>query len=103
MDQKRIVNNVKNWVDMDGETILERRLNSLLTVNFVGYRNIYSDECLEYALALIDLKAKQSSREDVSNYLEKIFRMKPSNSLLDKIDQIFVKWHKVKETSYSYQ
>lgn len=103
MTPRRIVSNVKNYMDMDGETILERRLNSLLAVNFISSKNLYSDECLEYAIKIIEIRATPSPEQDVSSYLEEVFSMKPSQSLLDKIDKVFAKWQTIKQTSPTFQ
>lgn len=99
--QKRLVNNAKNWVEMDGETMLEKRLNSLLTVSFLGHVDMPSDECLEYAINIIEMKDDPNA--NIPEYLYEIFNLRPSQVLLNNIDKIFVKWNKTKETSTTFQ
>ena len=95
--QKRLVKNAKNWIDMDGETMLEKRLNSIITVAFIGYLDVPADESLEHARNIIALVNKQDG--DVELYLEEVFYMKPSDQLMDNIQKAFDKWFRVKQSS----
>lgn len=101
MHQRRLVNNVKNWNEMNGDTMLEKRLNSLLTISFVGTKDQYADECLLHAINIIEIKSLPEG--SVSEYLEEVFHLKPSQNLLDKIDKVFEKWQNEKETSTIFQ
>jgi len=84
---------------MDGETSLEKRLNSLLTVSFLGHKNMPSDECIEHALVIIGLQSTLEEECTIAEYLEDVFFMRPSDKLLEEIDKIFIKWEHEKQTS----
>lgn len=101
MHQRRKVSNTKHWPIMSGETTLEKRLNSLLTYSFLGSKDHHADECLEYAITIIEMKA--IGDESISEYLQQIFNLKPSDHLLNEIDKLFVKWNQEIKTSENFQ
>ena len=52
--QGKLVDATK-WKNMDGETRLEKKLNSYLTCNFTMHKEIPSDECLSEAKECIKI------------------------------------------------
>lgn len=51
----KLVPNASVWQDMAGDTDLEKKINSYLTINFITYKDIPADECLESARYIIRL------------------------------------------------
>jgi len=53
--QGKIVKDAHNWQEMDGDTDLEKKLNSYLTCWFIIPQGIPSDECVREAKEIIKL------------------------------------------------
>lgn len=51
----KIVRDAHNWKRMNGDTELEKRLNSYLTCAFIIPRNVPADECLSEARDIIKM------------------------------------------------
>ena len=103
MSHKRKVSNARNWVEMEGDTALEKKLNSLLSVSYRGDVEVTADECLEHAINIIELRANDGKYGTVPDYLEKHFYIRPSQNLLDKIDLVFKRWNETKQKTDFFQ
>ena len=57
-----IVKRAENWVQMAGETDLEKKVNSYLTCQFILSYNVPADECLTEARELITMIKKELNK-----------------------------------------
>ena len=55
----KIVENAMRWKEMDGDTDLEKKLNSYLTCRFIISKDVPSDECLDEAKEIIRMIKEQ--------------------------------------------
>lgn len=53
-----LVDDAGVWQEMDGDTELEKRLNSYLTCQFILVDDVPADECLSEAKEIIELVKK---------------------------------------------
>lgn len=80
MPELRMVPDALIWQDMDGDTELIKRLNSLLTVNLIWRHDVPSDECLFEAKALIAFADGSDLRDRILTCLSIRFRHQSEDS-----------------------
>lgn len=51
----RTIKDARDWKKMDGDTDLEKKVNSYLTGQFIIYNGVPSDECLDEAKHLVKM------------------------------------------------
>ena len=60
MKQGKIVKDATKWKKMEGDTELEKRLNSFLTCWFVISQDVPADECIKEAKKIIEMVKQYS-------------------------------------------
>lgn len=54
MEKTRIVKDPGKWRLMDGDSNLQKQMNSFLTSRFISDKNVPSNECLQEAQLIIE-------------------------------------------------
>ena len=62
--QGRIIKNARNWWEMEGDTELEKKINSFLTVQYIFEKDVPADECLQEAKELLELVHAHYHKDD---------------------------------------
>jgi hypothetical protein len=72
---KRIIKDASKWQDMDGNTNIEKQINSYLTCIFISKHNIPSDECLSETKAILEEanEGKEGLLDRIERYLNHQF------------------------------
>ena len=74
---------IVRWEDMDGDSPLHKKINSLLTSTFIGRHGVPSDECSTHAEILVTFfHADDNWQELVRGYLVHHFASSPDGELL---------------------
>jgi hypothetical protein len=70
---KQLEVDTTKWQNMDGASVVEKKINSILTSNFIGIES-YPNECLNEAKHVIDIPNKSfCPREDIALYIVDMF------------------------------
>lgn len=74
MSANRFIDDARNWAEMDGDTDLEKKINSILTHRFIWTKDVPTDECLVEAKHLVGMFNHGCSEDEVAKYLAERFR-----------------------------
>jgi Ni,Fe-hydrogenase maturation factor len=77
---KFVKNVIKDWKEMDGDTLLEKKINAYITASWVWSKDVPSDECIKITRDI--LKMKKVSIKKIEKLIEKRFFENPANKTL---------------------
>ena len=82
--------NANHWENMDGDSEIEKRLNSYLTCQFIMSQDIPSDECLSEAQYIIDMVRRHDKHYRLMKLaletIRDIDKSRVASAVLDEVD-----------------